>query len=281
MPEVRVIIPEDLDRALDALIKAGFAGNKAELARTAITHFLSTIPTQLPKGYDLETAFSPDGRIFQLEYAMESMERGGTIVGVCCDDGVALAKELPSLASASDPFTVFPNPFVQAFKIGENIGMVYCGILADGFFIVEEARRMVEALEGKDKTNVEVLARRLALLMQPYAQRKDVRPFATALIIGGLDSESRPRLFLLNSAGLAQEYKACHVGTGSDETKQILKDGYKPKLKLDDVVALAAKAALREPRKPESVLLAVIDTKTKRFKEISSEEKEQMWKKIF
>jgi len=259
------------------LIKAGFAGNKAELARAAITHFLSTIPTQLPKGYDLETAFSPDGRIFQLEYAMESMKRGGTIVGVYCDEGVALAKELPK----DDTFMVLPNPFVQTFKIGENIGIVYCGILTDGYFLVEEAQKIVEALKKEEAMNIEALVKRLALFMHPYAQRKDIRPLAAALIIGGLDSEKRPRLFLLNSAGLAQEYKACHVGLGSDETKEILKAGYKHKLKLEDAVALAARAALREPKRPENVLLAVIDTKTKRFREIALEEKERMWKKIF
>jgi len=277
MPEVRTIIPEDLDRALDALIKAGFAGNKSELARTAITHFLSTIPTQLPKGYDLETAFSPDGRIFQLEYAMESMKRGGTIVGVCCEEGVALAKELPK----EDAFMVLPNPFVQTFKVGENIGIVYCGILTDGYFLVEEARKILEALEKEEARNIEALVKKLALFMQPYAQRKDIRPFAAALIIGGLDSENRPRLFLLNSAGLAHEYKACHVGVGSDETKEILKAGYKQRLKLEDAVALAVRATLREAKKPENVLLAVIDTKTKRFREISLEEKERTWKKIF
>jgi len=277
MPEVRTIIPEDLDKALDALIKAGFAGNKSELARTAITHFLSTIPTQLTKGYDLETAFSPNGRIFQLEYAIESMKRGGTIVGVCCDEGVALAKELPK----DDPFLVLPNPFVQAFKIGENIGIVYCGIITDGYFLLEETRKMVETLEKENGLNIEALAKKLALFMHPYAQRKDVRPFAAALIIGGLDSENRSRLFLVNSAGLAHEYKACHVGAGSEETKAILKAGYKQKLKLEDAAALAARAALREPKKPENVLLAVIDAKTKRFREISLEEKERMWKKIF
>jgi len=281
MPEVRLIIPEDLDRALDSAIKAGFAGNKAELARTALTQWLSTIPTQLSRGYDLETAFSPDGRIFQLEYAAESMNRGGAIVGICCDYGIALAKELPSLASTNDPFMVLPNPFTQTFKLGQDTGMVFCGILADGYFLVEEARKMVNALEDKDKMNVEALATGLALFMQPYAQRKDVRPFATALIIGGLDHERKPRLFLLNSAGLAQEYKACHAGMGTDKAKEIMKSGYRQNLKLEEATALAAKAALREPRKPEDVLLAIIDAKADRFREVTNAEKERMWEKVF
>ena len=281
MPEVRLVIPEDLDRALDAAIKAGFAGNKAELARTALTQWLSTVPTQLSRGYDLETAFSPDGRIFQLEYAAESMKRGGAIVGVCCDYGVALAKELPNLASASDPFIVVPNPFAQTFKLGQDMGIVHCGILADGYFLVEEARKMVNAVEDKDKMNVEALATKLTIFMQPYAQRKDVRPFATTLIVGGLDQERKPRLFLLNSAGLSQEYKACHAGIGTDKAKEILRAGYKQSLKLEEAAALAVRAALREPREPGDVLLAVIDAKAERFREIALPEKERMWKKVF
>jgi proteasome alpha subunit len=277
MPEVRVIIPNDLDRALEALVKAGFAGNKAELARTAITHFLSTVPTQLQKGYDLETAFSPDGRVYQLEYAVESMKRGGAIIGVCCHEGVVLAKELPKC----DELMVLPNPFAQTFKISENIGMVYCGILADGFLLVEEARKQAETLKKEGMTDIETLVKRLALFMQPYAQRKDVRPFAVALIIGGLDLENKPRLFLLNSAGLAHEYKACNVGVGGDESKRILKEGYKPKLSLEEATMLAIRAALREKKTPENVLVATIDTKTGKFRNVTLEEKERMWDKIF
>jgi 20S proteasome alpha/beta subunit len=176
---------------------------------------------------------------------------------------------------------VVPNPFAQTFKLGQDMGIVYCGILADGYFLVEEARKMVNSLEDKDKMNVEALATKLTIFMQPYAQRKDVRPFATALIVGGLDQERKPRLFLLNSAGLAQEYRACQAGIGTDKAKEILRTGYKQSLKLEEAAALAARAALREPRKPGDVLLAVIDAEAERFREIAIAEKERMWKKVF
>lgn len=279
MPEVRVIIPNDLDRALEALVKAGFAGNKAELTRTAITHFLSTVPTQLQKGYDLETAFSPDGRVYQLEYAFESINRGHAIVGVSCHEGVVLAKELPR--KEREALIVLPNPFTQIFRISENIGVVYCGILSDGFLVVEEARKQTEMPKREGMTDIETLVKRLALFMQPYAQKKDVRPFAVALIIGGLDSKNKPRLFLLNSAGLAHEYKACNVGVGGDESKRILKEGYKPELGLEEATMLAIKAALREKKKPENVLVATIDARTGKFRNVTMEEMERMWDKIF
>ncbi len=275
-----MVIPNDLDRALEALVKAGFAGNKAELTRTAITHFLSTVPTQLQKGYDLETAFSPDGRVYQLEYAFESMNRGGAIVGVSCHEGVVLAKEC-ARAQEKEALIVLPNPFTQIFKISENIGTIYCGILSDCFLTVEEALRQAEMLGKGGMVDIETLVKRLVLFMQPYAQRKDVRPFAVALIIGGLDSENKPRLFLLNSAGLAHEYKACNVGVGGDESKRILKEGYKPELSLEEATMLAIKATLREKKKPENVLVATIDAKTGKFRNVTIEEKERMWDKIF
>jgi proteasome alpha subunit len=268
MPEVRVVIPTDLDRALDALIKAGFAGNKAELARTAITHFLSTIPTQLPKGYDLETAFSPDGRIFQLEYAEETIRRGGTIVGICCSEGVVLAKEVPRIRL----FEIVPNPFNRIFKVHQSIGMTYCGLQADGYILIEEAIKQIGLLEKEGSADIEELVKKLVLFLQPFIQRKNVRPLGVATIIGGLDSQNKPRLFLLNSNGVVREHKACAHGRGETESIDILKEGYKANLTLREAVALAVKTALREAKKPENVLVATIDTKTKTFKDIAIKE---------
>lgn len=266
MPEVRVIIPEDLDRALDALIKAGFAGNKAELARAALTHFLSTIPTQLPKGYDLENAFSPDGRVFQLEYARESIKKSGTIVGVCCQEGIVLTKKLRS----DDSLSVLPNPFVRIFNVHERIGLTYGGILTDAYIVVEEALKQAKTLEKEGLLDVETLAKRLTLFMQPYGQRKDMRPLAVALIIGGLDIQNNPRLFLLHSAGFTQELKACAIGIDEDKAKEMLKERYREDLSLKEAVDLATKATLIEEEKRDRILIATIDVKTKKFKEITS-----------
>jgi len=215
MSEVRVILPRELDKTLEALMKAGFAGNKAELVRTALVHFLSTLPTQLPKGYDLETAFSPDGRIFQLEYAVEATNKGGTILGINCHERIVLAKEVKK-----DPFLVLPNPFLNIFKIHKQIGLTYSGILTDGHIVIKEAKQLITEMEKNEKVNITNLAKELVLFMQPFGQRKNYRPFGLAMILGGLDLEERPRLFLLNSGGLAQEYKACTVGVDREKVEK-------------------------------------------------------------
>lgn len=273
------MIPRDLDRALDGLIKSGFAGNKAELARTALTHFLTTIPSQLIKGYDLETAFSPDGRIFQLEYSMESMKRGATMVGISYDHGIVLAKEAPS---EYRNLLILPNPFYRIFRAAETTAIAFCGIQQDCLLVFEEAKRQAEALKKEDNTpNVEAFAREIALFMQPFSQRKDLRPLAVAMIIGGLDSQGKPRLFLINSAGVSQEFKACMEGIGGDETRGILKDGYKANMSLKEATVLAIKATLRSKRTPEDIMVSTLDSRTKKVRDMRLEKKQELLKIAF
>lgn len=273
MPEVRIVVPNELDRALDGLVKAGFAGNKAELARIALTHLMSTLPRQMSHGYDLETAFSPDGRLFQLEYATECTHRGGTIAGVCCSEGVVLAKKL-----IMTPLMITPNPFLKVFKINNTIGMVFCGLLPDGYLIVDEALRQMRVMNGLD---IEGLAGKLFLFTHPFTQRKDVRPLGTSFILGGLGAEGKPRLFLLTSYGYAVEYRACADGMGREASKSILEEGYRADLSLEEARALAVKAVLRKKARAENVLVTSIDAKTKNFTDATVDERKRLLGRIF
>jgi 20S proteasome alpha/beta subunit len=281
MPEVRIIIPQELDRGLDALVKAGFAGNKAELARIALSHLLSSLPMQIPRGYDLENAFSPDGRVFQLEYAHENVKHGGTIVGVCCSEGVVLAKEVRiKEIREKNPFVVIPNPFLKVFKISECVSMIQCGLLTDGYFVVDEALKQAKSLSKEEPVDVEKLAEKLILFMQSFGLRKDARPLGTAFLLGGLDPLNKPRLFHLEGSGRAFECKAHAIGLGEKESIEILKKRYKYKLSLEKAAALTVEATLRKTVDIENLLVATIDRKTKRFKELTPEEKERIVEKI-
>lgn len=277
MPEVRVVVPRELDRTLEAMVRAGFAGNKAELARTALIHLLSALPTQMSRGYDLETAFSPDGRIFQLEYAAETTLRGGTIVGVCCAEGVVLAKRVRR-EHGRYPLVVTPDQFTRVFQIHESIGMVHCGLLMDGYIVVEEAIKQAVSLEKAGGVDIEKLVKRLVLFIQPFGQRKNMRPLGTAILVGGIDSGNKVRLFLLGAQGIAKEHRAAAWGSGRDEAKEILSEGYKEDLNLEEATSLAVKAALREIREPE-VLVATVNAETREFKELKDREIEEILKK--
>ena len=116
------------------------------------------------------------------------MKHGGTIVGVCCSDGVVLAKHVPiEEITQRNPLVVIPNPFLKVFKVSECVGMVQCGLLTDGYLVVDEALKQAESLSRRETVDVEKLAEKLTLFMQSFGLRKDTRPLGTAFLLGGLD----------------------------------------------------------------------------------------------
>src|SRR6266508_3475858 len=84
MTELRTAIPEEVDAYLDALVRKGVFSNKAELVRAALVSYVNETGT-IFRGFDAETIFAPDGRLYQVEYARESAARGGTAAGLVGD----------------------------------------------------------------------------------------------------------------------------------------------------------------------------------------------------
>src|SRR2546428_10878775 len=93
MTEIRTSVPEEVDAYIDALVRKGIFSNKAELVRAALVNYVNETGTFF-RGFDAETIFAPDGRLYQVEYARESASRGGTAAGIVCEDGVPLAAEV-------------------------------------------------------------------------------------------------------------------------------------------------------------------------------------------
>src|SRR5437667_10801876 len=94
MPEIRTSVSEEVDEYLDAVVRKGIFSNKAELVRAALVNYVNATGTFF-QGFDSETIFAPDGRLYQVEYARESAARGGTAAGIVCEDGVLLTAEIP------------------------------------------------------------------------------------------------------------------------------------------------------------------------------------------
>ena len=212
MAELRVIIPDDVDRYLESVIKAGMFGNKAELARAALVHFLNTIGP-ISKGYDTETFFSPDGRIFQLEYAKESVNRGVPVIGIVCDDGVLLASENP--ASGPETLAVM-NPCIQ--HVSDKLLIGYSGLASDAMVVIDKLKSM----ELKKEQQV------LSAIREIYwghTMQRDARPLGAGLLLA--TKFGRPKLFEVEPGGMITEYVASVIGNGSDSSKAQLAKTYK------------------------------------------------------
>ncbi|MCX6777865.1 MAG: archaeal proteasome endopeptidase complex subunit alpha [Candidatus Micrarchaeota archaeon] len=211
------------------------------------------------------TVFSPDGRLFQVEYAKEAVRRGATAVGVVSADGVVLvaSKNVGSALLVSESMR-------KIFKIDEHIAATASGLVADARRLVETAR--LEAQKHKlaynEEISVEVVAKELCDLMQLYTQYGGIRPFGVSLLIAGVDS-GEPKLFEAEPSGALTGYKADAIGSGKKEADEFFEKEYKPGMLLDDAVILALKAIKKTNENkltPDNVDIAIITAKEKVFR---------------
>ena len=159
------------------------------------------------------TVFSPDGRLFQVEYAREAVKRGTTTVGLKFKNGVVLIIDKRITSRLIEPMSI-----EKIFKIDEQIGCATSGLVADARVLVDRAR--VEAQINKitygETIAVESLVKKICDFKQNYTQYGGVRPFGTAMLVAGVD-ENGEHLFETDPSGALMEYKAGSIGAGRNK----------------------------------------------------------------
>ena len=193
------------------------------------------LPAQ--QGYDRAiTVFSPDGRLYQVEYAIETVRRGTIAIGIKCKEGIVIAvEEKPRKLQISDVAQ-------KIFQIDDHIGVAAAGYIPDARSQVDDARFFSQSNQMiyDEPVEVETIAKHLADKSQQYTQYAGVRPFGVALILGGVVNE-KPQLFLTDPSGTYISYDAIAIGSGSDTVTDFLEKTYKEEnISIDDASALAA-----------------------------------------
>ncbi|MGI9567784.1 MAG: archaeal proteasome endopeptidase complex subunit alpha [Nitrosopumilus sp.] len=193
------------------------------------------LPAQ--QGYDRAiTVFSPDGRLYQVEYAIETVRRGTIAVGIKCKEGIVIAvEEKPRKLQISDVAQ-------KIFQIDDHIGVAAAGYIPDARSQVDNARYFSQSNQMiyDEAVEVETIAKHLADQCQQYTQYAGVRPFGVALILGGVVHD-KPELYLTDPSGTYISYDAIAIGSGSDQVTDFLEKTFKEEdLSLDDASALAS-----------------------------------------
>jgi len=186
------------------------------------------------------TIFSPDGRLYQVEYAREAVSRGSPTVGVRTAESVVLA----SAARTRSPL-MEPDSIEKLHDVDGRIGIGSAGHVADARRLVDFARRHAqrERLRYGEAPGVEPVATAVADHIQESTQTGGTRPFGAAVLVGGVDPDSaRPRLYEVDPSGTPSEWQATAIGSKSGEIREFLETAYEPGLDLDTGVALALEA---------------------------------------
>jgi len=219
-------------------------------------------------GYDRAiVTFSPDGRLFQVEYAREAVKRGTTSVGLVFDEGVVLI-----VSKVKSPLSIPENGGEKISQIDDHLGAAISGFMADGRILVERTRVKAQVFKLTYDEPLDVLGsvKDVADTMQAYTQYGGVRPFGVALLIGGVD-EKGSQLYEVDPSSTFYGWKAHAIGRGAPEARKVLKKDWKEGMKEDVAIKLAIKAlrAAEKTIKPQEVVLVVITGK--QFKKIYGE----------
>ncbi|KAB1196061.1 MULTISPECIES: archaeal proteasome endopeptidase complex subunit alpha [Haloferax] len=194
------------------------------------------------QAYDRGTSlFSPDGRIYQVEYAREAVKRGAPVVGIRTTDGVVLVGQRSSPSSLMETKSI-----EKIHKLDDHLGAASAGHVADARKLIDFARTTAqrERLRYGEPIGVEVLTKAVTDDIQESTQSGGRRPYGAALLIGGVEN-GRARLFATDPSGTPQEWKAVAIGGLRNDIQEALEAGYTDDMTLQDGLALAL-SALRE-----------------------------------
>ncbi len=221
-------------------------------------------------GYDMSTSiFSPDGRIFAAEYAKKAVEQGATSIGILVEEGVILLAE-KKIQPLQEPDSV-----EKISMIDEHVGVATSGLMADARKLIAEARVKAQSywLTFEEPIPAEALAEHICDIKAQFTQGGGARPYGVAMIIGAVDFDGSPRLYVTDPVGTYWGFLASIIGRGATKSGEYLQERYDRKMSLNSAIELAL-GSLRETSEKDltadNVEIAKIPVKSRAFEKLSS-----------
>lgn len=178
-------------------------------------------------GYDLSASqFSPDGRVFQVEYAQKAVENSGTAVGLRGKDGVVFAVEKLVTSKLYEP-----GANKRIFTVDNHIGIATAGLLADARQVVATARDEAanHRSEYEEPIPLKYLKDRVAMYMHAYTLYSSLRPFGASVLVAAHEYDG-PEMYCIDPSGISWGYYGCAIGKAKQAAKTEME-----KLKLKDM----------------------------------------------
>lgn len=222
--------------------------------------------------YDrVSTMFSPDGRLYQVEYAAKIVEQGTLGVALIYNNGVLFGTDKKVVSRL-----VLPDSIEKLFKIDDHIGLISAGLVGDARRLVQLARKEAQEnlLYYEEPIQVETLVKKVAEIKQMFTQYSGMRPFGVSFIIGGVDAKGSV-LFETEPSGALAEYSAIAIGKGRKEAMKFLEKDYKENLSLDEGILMLVGALEKGLVDKEKIDVSALDfafiEKDKKFEKISKQ----------
>jgi len=227
--------------------------------------------------------FSPQGRLFQVEYAIEAIKLGSTVIGICTSEGVVLVVEKRITSPLMEPSTI-----EKIAEVDKHIGVACSGLTADSKTLIDRARLECQNhwFTYNEKMTVESVSQAVSNLAIKFGDSDDdegamSRPFGVALLFAGID-EKGPQLYHMDPSGTYVQYDAKAIGSGSEGAQQTLVEMYNKSMSLKEAVKTSLtilKQVMEEKLNSTNVEVSVV-TPEANFHMYSKEEVEEAIKDV-
>lgn len=225
------------------------------------------------------TVFSPEGRLYQVEYALEAVRRGTLAVAVKSKDDVCIAAQIkiPSILIDADAID-------KIFQVDEHIGVAISGLHADSRALINYSRVQAQSfrLTYDEPVRLNMLAKSIADLTQQYSQFGGIRPFGCALFFIAIDAEGS-QIYTVSPSGIYRSFKSYAIGTGEASAREYLIENYKEEMTFDELINFTLKTlkeSINEDATKENIRLAYIKGEDKKFHMCNKEEVEEFLNKL-
>lgn len=187
------------------------------------------------------TVFSPDGHLFQVEYAQEAVKKGLAAVGVLGKDTIVIAVEKRSAQKLQDSRTIR-----KILKVDEHVFLAFAGLSADARVLINKAQLECQRfrLNYEDAIDVDLLVRFVARIQQKSTQSGGSRPFGVSTIIGGFNEDGTPQLWKTDPSGMSSAWRAAAIGRHDQTVVDFMEKQYRDGMTRDECVHFAIKALL-------------------------------------
>lgn len=198
----------------------------------------------MARRYDSRTTtFSPEGRLYQVEYALEAINNAGSTIGILSKDGVVLAAERMVTSKLLDQ----GKASEKIYKVDEHVICAVAGLTADANILINKARLTAQryTYSYAEPQPVEQLIVSICDTKQGYTQFGGLRPFGVSFLFAGWDQHFGFQLYHTDPSGNYSGWKATAIGVNNQSAQSILKQDWKEGLDTQGALALAAKVLLK------------------------------------
>lgn len=185
------------------------------------------------------TTFSPEGRLHQVEYAVEAINNAGTAVGILASDGVVMAGEKQKVTKLLE----VPKSSEKIYKLDDHVAVVVAGLTADANILINQARLSSQRYLYRygEPVPVERLVERVCDYKQAYTQYGGQRPFGVKFLFAGYDEHFGYQLYLSDPSGNYSGWKATCMGQNGNAGQSLLKNEYEDNMTTEQCIKLALK----------------------------------------